>query len=98
LLAHTAGVTVVAQLADPDLIEATVGETWPDVVVIDDRLLRDERWTGQDDDVRVIVVGVDDDRGFAARAHRIGAEAWVPKDCAGSLLPRLLTRLEPVSR
>ena len=97
MLADT-GVTIVAEVADPDLIESTVEETRPDVVVVDDRLLRDERWTGRDGDARVIVVGVDDDPGFAARALRIGAEAWVPKDHAGSLLPRLLTPLEPVSR
>jgi DNA-binding NarL/FixJ family response regulator len=97
MLADTPGVTIIAEVADPDLIESTVEETRPDVVVLDDRLLRDERWTGRDGDARVIVVGVDDDPGFAARALRIGAEAWVPKDHAGSLLPLLLTPLEPVS-
>jgi DNA-binding NarL/FixJ family response regulator len=98
LLADTPGVTIVAKVADPDLLESTVEKTRPDVVVVDDRLLRDERWTGRDGDARVIVVGVDDDPGFAARARRIGAEAWVPKEHAASLLPFLLTPLEPVSR
>ena len=101
ILADTPGVTVVAKVADPDLIESTVEATRPDVVVVDDRLLRDERWTGEDGHARVIVVGVDDDPGFAARALRIGAEAWVPKDRAATLLPLLLTPyepLEPVSR
>ena len=98
VLADTRGVTIVAKVADPDLIESAVQSTRPDVVVVDDRLLRNERWTGRDGDARVIVVGLDDDPGFAARALRIGAEAWVPKDCAGSLLPLLLTPLEPVSR
>jgi hypothetical protein len=40
--------------------------------------------------VRVIVVGVDDDPAFAARAHRLGAEAWVAKDRADDQLPALL--------
>ena len=97
ILADTPGVTIVAKVADPDLVEATVEETRPDVVVVDDRLLGDERWTGRDGPARVIVVGVDDDPGFAARALRIGAEAWVPKDRAGTRLPLLLIPLEPVS-
>jgi two-component system, NarL family, invasion response regulator UvrY len=96
ILADTPGVTIVATVADPHLVEATVEETRPDVVVVDDRLLGDERWTGRDGDARVIVVGVDDDPGFAARALRIGAEAWVPKDGAGTLLPLLLIPLEPL--
>jgi DNA-binding NarL/FixJ family response regulator len=96
ILADTPGVTIVATVADPDLVEATVEETRPDVVVVDDRLLGDERWTGRDGHARVIVVGVDDDPGFAARALRIGAEAWVPKDRAGTLLPLLLIPLEPL--
>jgi hypothetical protein len=38
------------------------------------------------------------DPGFAARARRIGAEAWVPKERAAAVLPLLSTRLDPVSR
>jgi hypothetical protein len=36
------------------------------------------------------VIGVDDDPAFPARARRIGAEAWVPKDRADTLLPTVL--------
>ena len=98
VLADTPGVTIVAKLAESGLIQAAVQETRPDVVVVDDRLLRDELWTGRDLGARLIVVGVDDDPGFAARARRIGAEAWVPKERADAVLPLLLTRLDPVSR
>ena len=41
---------------------------------------------------RLIVVGVDDDPGFATRAHHFGAD-WVAKEHAASLLPALLGSL-----
>jgi DNA-binding NarL/FixJ family response regulator len=40
--------------------------------------------------VRVIVLGVDDDPAFAARATRLGAAAWVAKERADEDLPALL--------
>jgi hypothetical protein len=40
--------------------------------------------------VRVIVLGVDDDPAFAARATRLGADAWVAKERADEDLPALL--------
>ena len=39
----------------------------------------------------MIVVGADDDPGYAARAERFGAIAWIPKERADSLLPPLLS-------
>jgi len=73
LLEEMPGVNLVRKLGKRDLIEPAVEETRPDVLVIDDRLLRDNHWTGRDLGVRLIVVGVDDDPGFAARAtHRRG--------------------------
>jgi DNA-binding NarL/FixJ family response regulator len=98
LLAETPGVTVVANVADPNLVVPATLERRPDVVVVDDRLLRDQCWTHGTLGTRLIVVGIDDDPGFAARARRIGAEAWVPKERADAVLPLLLTRLDPVSR
>ena len=58
----------------------------PDVVVVDDRLLPENSNLG----TRMIVVGADDDPGFADRAERHGAVAWIAKDRADSLLPLLL--------
>jgi hypothetical protein len=55
-------------------------------VVVDDRLLSG----ALEPDARMIVVGADDDPGFADRAARRGAIAWIPKDRADSLLPLLL--------
>jgi DNA-binding NarL/FixJ family response regulator len=67
----------------------------PEVLVVDERLLRDGAHvlagTGPTAaPVRVIVVGVDDDPAFARRAQRLGAEAWVAKDRADDELPQLL--------
>ena len=67
----------------------------PDVLVVDDRLLRDSihplAGTGPTPaPIRVIVVGVDDDPAFARRAERLGAEAWIAKDRADEELPQLL--------
>jgi DNA-binding NarL/FixJ family response regulator len=98
LLKDTPGITLVGKLGKRDLIKPAIEETRPDVLVIDDRLLRDDRWTGGDLGVRLIVVGVDDDPGFATRARHIGAEEWVPKDQADAILPLLLMPREPVSR
>jgi two-component system, NarL family, response regulator NreC len=67
----------------------------PEVLVVDDRLLRDGAHvlagTGPTAaPVRVIVMGVDDDPAFARRAERLGAEAWIAKDRADEELPKLL--------
>ena len=66
-------------------------ELRPDVLVIDDQLV-----DGIGDlladigPLRMIVVGVDDDPAYAARARRLGAEAWVAKDRADDELLALL--------
>jgi DNA-binding NarL/FixJ family response regulator len=87
LVSETPGVALVANLSRPEDIEPAV-QTWqPDVVVVDDRLLRHSRWTRDELGVRLIVVGVDDDPGFRLRARRIGADAWIAKDRADALLP-----------
>jgi DNA-binding NarL/FixJ family response regulator len=98
LVECTPGLALVATVAEPELIEAAVREMQPDVLVVDDRLVRDARSAAWRRGARLVVVGVDDDPGFPARARRIGAEAWVPKDRADSLLPVLLTGPASVSR
>ena len=82
-------------IARRDEIAAALRRCAADVLVIDDRLLRnhDRLLTSVGADragIRVIVLGVDDDPGFSARARRLGAEAWVAKDRAGDELPALL--------
>jgi hypothetical protein len=63
--------------------------TGADVLLIDDRLI-DSGFAGSVDGVRIIVLGMTDDPAFAARARRLGAQAWVAKERAGEELPRLL--------
>lgn len=91
LVAETPGVALVANLSRPEDIESAVQEWRPDVVVVDDRMLRHSRWTRDALGVRLIVVGVDDDPGFRLRARRIGADAWIAKDRADALLPLSLS-------
>ncbi len=95
LLMATPDVILVATVDDANMVEAAMLETHPDLVIVDDRLLRDERWNGRHRRVRLIVMGVDDNPGYPARAARIGAEAWVPKEQATAILTGLLTPVLP---
>jgi len=61
----------------------------PDVIVADERLLQSGSALAAVTGARLIVLGVDDDPGFAARARRLGAD-WVAKERAASVLPALL--------
>lgn len=66
-----------------------------ELLVIDDRLVADGTHLlaglGPVNGVpRTIVVGVDDDPAYAARARRLGAVAWVAKDRADEDLLQLL--------
>jgi DNA-binding NarL/FixJ family response regulator len=97
LVADTSGVELVAKVSQQDDIEPAVQEWAADVVIVDDRLLRNGRWTQQDLGARLIVVGVDDDPGYLARARRIGAEAWIPKERADALLPLKMTTADAVA-
>jgi DNA-binding NarL/FixJ family response regulator len=92
LLDRLPGATVVGDVADPAEILPTVRATRPDVVIVDDRLLRHERWTADDLAARLIVVGMDDDPGYRSRAERFGAEAWIAKERADVVLPVLLSQ------
>jgi DNA-binding NarL/FixJ family response regulator len=90
------GVVLVAEAGTREEIATAIRGARPDVIVIDDRLVMDSgahvlAGTGPaPGPARVIVVGVDDDPAFAARAQRLGAEAWIAKDRADDQLPALL--------
>jgi DNA-binding NarL/FixJ family response regulator len=90
LVRATPGVELVGE-AGADELESALLEADPDVLLVDDRLLAAAPLDTHVDPRRLIVLGVDDDPGYAARAQRAGAEAWIPKDRADSLLPLLLT-------
>ena len=95
LLRSLPGIVLVGIATSMEDVTAVMRRQHPHVVVVDDRLLRSTSHvlagTGPTRyPVRVIVVGVDDDPAFAARAMRLGAEAWIAKDRADDELPRLL--------
>ena len=96
LLRSTPGVVLAGEAGTRAELPTAIRATRPDVVLIDARLVDgggDHVLSGMGparDHVRVIVLGVDDDPAFAARARRLGAEAWVAKDLADDELPRLL--------
>jgi DNA-binding NarL/FixJ family response regulator len=89
------GIVLVGIVASMQDVAEVIRRDSPEVVIVDDRLLHSATHilagTGPTrDPVRVIVMGVDDDPAYAARAHRLGAEAWIAKDRADDELPRLL--------
>jgi hypothetical protein len=61
----------------------------PDAVVVDDRRFADAV-PFMRDGVPTIVLGVDDDPAFAARARRYGAVGWMLKETVDPELPALL--------
>jgi len=79
-LRETPGVELVAVTEDGRALREPLVQLRPHVLVIDDRLLGRNRRLPLDVGARAIVIGVDDDPGYAARARRAGAVAWVPKD------------------
>jgi DNA-binding NarL/FixJ family response regulator len=86
LLAGIPGVALVGEVGEPEALQSAIWETDPDVLVVDDRLLAG----APDGAPQMIVMGADDDPGFAARAERLGALAWIPKESADAFLPALL--------
>jgi DNA-binding NarL/FixJ family response regulator len=90
LIAGTSGVELARDIYDPRRLRTAIDEARPDVVVIDDRLLGQLEGASDERDFRLVVVGLDDDPGFMARARRVGAQAWILKECADALLPILL--------
>jgi DNA-binding NarL/FixJ family response regulator len=89
LLVALDGVTVAAEVSAREDVSAAVRGTGADVLLIDDRLIG-SGFAGSVDGIRIIVLGMTDDPAFAARARRLGAQAWVAKERAGEELPRLL--------
>ncbi len=90
------GVRLVGQVGARSDIAAALRRTRAQVLVVDDRLLPPEGHSlagvgPLPVQVRVIVLGMDDSPAFAARARRMGAEAWVAKDRADDELPALLS-------
>jgi DNA-binding NarL/FixJ family response regulator len=95
LLRSLPGIALVGIVTSMEDVSVALRRERPHVVVVDDRLLGSTSHvlagTGPTGDpVRVIVVGVDDDPAYAARAQRLGAEAWIAKDRADDELPKLL--------
>lgn len=86
LLAGLPGVALVGEVGEPEALRSAIREAEPDVLVVDDRLLA----SAPEGAPRMIVMGADDDPGFAARAMRLGALAWFPKESADAFLPVLL--------
>jgi DNA-binding NarL/FixJ family response regulator len=87
LLCDIPGVVLVGEVGEADALEPAVRDMQPDLVLVDDRLL-----TGAMNGVeRMIVIGLDDDPGFAQRARRLGAITWIPKEHADALLPPMLS-------
>jgi hypothetical protein len=81
---------LVADVDDAPAIVPAVEASRPDVLIVDDRLLRRASWTAADLGVRLIVVGVDDDPAYQRRAERIGAVAWLAKERADLELASLV--------
>lgn len=90
LISTIPGVLLVGE-SDAEELRKLLAATRPDLLVVDDRLFATVRASGGADAFRLIVVGIDDDPGYAARAARAGAEAWVDKAGADAILPSLLT-------
>lgn len=91
------GVALVGQVETREEIGDALRRRNADVLVIDDRLLptNGHPLAGAGPlhtDVRVLVVGMDEDPAFAARARRLGAEAWIAKHAADDGLRDLLGR------
>jgi DNA-binding NarL/FixJ family response regulator len=98
VLAETPCVELVGVTAgEPELGDA-LARLRPDVLIIDDRLLRNGRRLSLVAGLRAIVVGVDDDPAYAARAADQGALAWLPKERADLLITALLETADVVGK
>jgi DNA-binding NarL/FixJ family response regulator len=94
LLAGIPGVVLVGEVGEPDALRSAIREARPDLLLVDDRLVASASVGA----TKMIVMGADDNPGYAARAGRLGAIAWIPKERADSLLPALLFDPTEVSR
>lgn len=89
LLTETPGVELAGVVAEAHGVSPALARLQPDVLIIDDRLLQHLDWLPVDAGLRVIAIGVDDDPGYAARAARLGAVTWLPKERADLLVDAL---------
>lgn len=94
LVAATPGLELAGLVADPRILHQALARLAPDVLVIDDRLLQRLDWLPGGRGLHVIVVGVDEDPGYAVRATRLGAVTWLPKERADLLVQALLASSE----
>lgn len=97
LLREQSGVVLVSEVGTRQELARSLRSDRPDVLILDDRLVEDGRHLlaglgPMHSAPRVVVVGVDDDPAFAARADRLGAAAWVAKDRAYEDLVSYLER------
>lgn len=97
LLSGLDGVVLTGVSANRAALADALERAQADVLVIDDRLLGDgahilDGLGPLPAGMRVFVLGVDDDPAYAARASRLGAEAWIAKERADEQLPPLLAR------
>jgi DNA-binding NarL/FixJ family response regulator len=95
VVGDVAGVTVVGEAGDTRELAKLLRQDHPDVLVVDDRLLSHDGHAlaglgPHRAGMRLIVLGIDPDPAYAARARRLGADAWVVTDRAPEELPRLL--------
>ncbi len=88
LLRELDGVVLAGEVGAREDLADALRRTHADALVIDDRLLGG--LGPHNAGLRVLVLGVDDDPAFAARARRLGADAWIVKDRADEQLPALL--------
>jgi len=91
------GVELTGQADSRPELALALRRTPVDVLIIDDRLLRDRAHVLSGlgpvpAGLRMIVVGVDDDPAFAQRAQRLGATAWIAKDRADEELAAYLEK------
>ncbi len=97
LLQRLDGVALVAEIGERSGLSDAVRRHRPDVLIIDDRLLRSVEHVlmglgPMASPPRVIVIGMIDEPAYAERARRLGAEAWIAKERADEDLPQLLDR------
>jgi DNA-binding NarL/FixJ family response regulator len=86
----TTGLELMAVMDDGPALRDAVARLRPDVLVIDDRLVGRLRLLPLVPGLRAVVIGIDDDPAYAARAKNAGAVAWVPKDRVDLLLAAIL--------
>jgi DNA-binding NarL/FixJ family response regulator len=84
------GVAHVTEVGASDDVGRALLRTRANILVIDDRLLSGARIHLHDAGLPFVVIGLDDEPGFAVRARRLGATGWVPKERADEMLPEVL--------